>query len=256
MGDISDYYSPTGAGLIERFYSPDYLSIGGKESTEILARDAEITTASIVLDVGSGLGGPALHLAKAFGCRVTGLDIVESNVRIAAERARSRSLDHLASFRVGDGTAMPFEDGRFDVVMSQDAWTHVADRDKLIGECRRVLRPDGIIAFTDWLQTGDLSDDRGAETLDAMAATKLATADLYCCLLQKHGFRILKQEDLGMVFLGHYDDILERIDGLEAEISGQFSPRLFAIVRAKNKLIRDAFAHRILGGARLIARKT
>ncbi len=103
--DIGANYSRTGSELIEKLYSDDHLSIGGKASTDSLARDAGITAETKVLDVGSGLGGPALHLAESIGCRVMGLDIVEANVRTAAERARARSLDHLVDFRLGDAMA-------------------------------------------------------------------------------------------------------------------------------------------------------
>ena len=62
--DISEFYSPTGTGLIEKFYSYDYLSIGGLDSTEILTVDASITADTRVLDVGSGLGGPPYYWPK------------------------------------------------------------------------------------------------------------------------------------------------------------------------------------------------
>ncbi len=54
--DVSRNYSRTGSELIEKIYSDDYLSIGGKASTDSLASDAGITVEMKVLDVGSGFG--------------------------------------------------------------------------------------------------------------------------------------------------------------------------------------------------------
>ena len=87
MPDLAEFYSPPGTELIETFYSSGYLSMGGSASTDILAAGAVITAETRVLDVGSGLGGPALHIAECHGCRVAGLDIVASNIRTAGERA-------------------------------------------------------------------------------------------------------------------------------------------------------------------------
>lgn len=140
-------------------YCDDYLSIGGKESTEILAEKAGITKESRVLDVGSGLGGPAFYLAKTYGCRVIGLDVTESNFREASRRAKARRLDHLVELKLGTALDMPFRTGTFDVVCGQDAWCHMTDKDRLIQECARVLAPGGMIAFTDWLQTGEMDEE-------------------------------------------------------------------------------------------------
>ncbi|MFP6706898.1 MAG: methyltransferase domain-containing protein [Alphaproteobacteria bacterium] len=253
--DLSEFYSPTGTGLIEKFYSDDYLSIGGRDSTKILAVDASITADTRVLDVGSGLGGPALLLAETHGCRVTGLDIVESNVRTAGERATARHLGHLVNFRPGDAAAMPFAAEQFDVVMGQDAWCHVPDKDKLIAECTRVLAPGGMIAFTDWLQVGELEGPFRDEVLAAMAAPNLGSLASYGTMLQQQGFTILKQEDVSATFIAQYDGIIARLESLEGEISENFNPKVYGIIHGLNSCIRRAFAEGLLGGGRIVARK-
>ncbi len=67
-------------------------------------------------------------------------------------------LDHLVSFRHGNALAMPFGVAEFDVVIGQEAWCHVPDKARLIGECSRVLKPGGVIAFTDILRQPALSE--------------------------------------------------------------------------------------------------
>ncbi|MBT7757797.1 MAG: methyltransferase domain-containing protein, partial [Rhodospirillaceae bacterium] len=228
--DLSEFYSPLGTALIESIYFDDYLSIGGTGSTDILAAEAGITAASNVLDVGSGLGGPALHLAQNHGCRVTGLDIVESNVQTANERAAARGLDQLANFRLGDAMAMPFEAGQFDVIVGQDAWCHVPDKDKLIAECARVITPGGMVAFTDWLAVGEMDGADRDEVLAAMAAPNLATLASHAANLDRHGFTVLKQDDISAVFISQYNDIIARLESMEGEISETFSAKLYSII--------------------------
>ena len=252
--DVSVNYSQTGSELIEKIYSDDYLSIGGRTSTDSLAAEAGITASTHVLDVGSGLGGPALHLAESKGCRVTGLDIVASNIRTANERAEARALDHRVDFQLGDAMAMPFEDGQFDVILGQDAWCHVPDKDKLIAECVRVMTPGGIIAFTDWLQLGEMDSTYLADVLSAMASPNLATLTGYGAMLEQHGFSIMKQEDISAAFIDQYNVIYARLENLKDEISETFSAKVYGIILGKNNSIRRAFADGKMGGGRIIAK--
>ena len=122
-----------------------------------------------VLVLGCGPGREAVGLAER-GCKVTGLDLLELNIEQAESRAHDRGLAALADFQLGDATEMPFPDGSFDVVMGQDAWCHVPDKDELIRECARVLRPGGAIVFSDWLQVGAMEADIEAEMLSATAS--------------------------------------------------------------------------------------
>jgi ubiquinone/menaquinone biosynthesis C-methylase UbiE len=252
--DVSVNYSQTGSQLIEKIYSDDYLSIGGRASTDDLAAEAGVTAKTRVLDVGSGLGGPALHLAASKGCHVTGLDIVASNIDTALERAKARSLDNLVDFRLGDATAMPFEDGQFDVILGQDAWCHVPDKDQLIAECARVMVPGGTVAFTDWLQVGAMDGAYLDEVLSAMASPSLATLVNYGEMLERHGLAIVKQEDISATFMDQYSAIYARLENLEGEISKNFSPKVYGIILAKNNSIRRAFADGKMGGGRIIAK--
>lgn len=253
--DVRKNYSQIGSALIEKLYSDDYLSMGGTRSTDVLADKAGIGVGRRVLDIGCGLGGPALHLADSKGCRVTGLDLVETNIEEAQRRAKARVLDHLVDFRVGDATALPFEDGGFDIVWGQDAWCHVPDKAKLIAGSARVLAPGGTIAFTDWLETGAMSDARRAEVHEATASTNMATMEGYRELLETHGFEVVIQEDISDDFIRDYRAIIARLESLEGEISDTISPKVYRIIQEKNGAILQAFEQRVMGGGRIVARQ-
>lgn len=253
--DVRKNYSEVGAALIEKLYSDDYLSIGGTQSTDTLATNACISEKTRVLDVGSGLGGPALHLAETRGCRVTGLDLVETNVLEANKRAKARELDHLVAFRAGDATAMPFESGSFDVVWGQDAWCHVPDKDKLIEEGARVLTTEGTFAFTDWLQTGEMDEAQRAAVHDATASTNMATLESYCGLLEKHGFTVRMREDISATFVGPYREIIARLKRFESDITETFSAKVFGIMLEKNGRILRAFEDNLIGGGKIVANR-
>lgn len=253
--EVKANYNDVGLRVIEALYSDNYLSIGGSESSSTLATLAGIDANSRILDVGSGLGGPALHLAQTFGCQVTGLDIVELNIARATERAASRGLTHLADFKLGNALQMPFADASFNIVWGQDAWCHVPDKAQLISECARVLEPKGTIAFTDWVQTAAMEKQYEEEVLSATASTNLQTLDGYARLLEKHGFVDVRKSNISETFVAQYQAIMSRIETKREAISSEFSARVYDIVYEKNEVILNAFVDGKLGGCRLIARK-
>ena len=139
-------------------YDQDHF--GGLEAVDVLAEKAGIDASTRVLDVCSGMGGPARYLAHRLGCRVTGLDITESRHEAAMRLTALVGLEHLVDFRLGNALDMPFADATFDVVIGQEAFAHVPDKPRLIAECARVVRPGGIIAFTDILRRDGLKRGR------------------------------------------------------------------------------------------------
>lgn len=105
---------------------------------------------SRVLEVGSGSGGPAVHLAAARACRVTGVDINQHGVRNARALAEARGLSDRVRFEAVDaGQPLPFPGECFDAVVSNDAMCHIANRREALREWHRVLRPGGRALFTD-----------------------------------------------------------------------------------------------------------
>ena len=125
----------------------DEFHTGGRESTRDLARLAGIRPGMRVLDVGSGIGGPARTLAAEFGAEVVGLDLTEEFCRAAATLTDLVGLADRVTFRHGDALAMPFDDSRFDVVWSQNSIMNVPDHVRLFAEMHRVLVPGGTLAL-------------------------------------------------------------------------------------------------------------
>jgi SAM-dependent methyltransferase len=120
---------------------------GGKPVTERLARLAVAAPGLRVLDVGGGFGGPARTLAVEFGCRVTSLDLTESYVRAARMLTARMRLDDRVTHEVGNALALPFPDGSFDLVWTQNSGMNIADKERLYAGFHRVLRPGGRLAL-------------------------------------------------------------------------------------------------------------
>lgn len=121
----------------------DEFHIGGIAETRSLAAMAGLQPAMHILDVGSGLGGPARTLAAEFDCRVTGIDLTEAFCQTAEMLTERVGLSDRVQFRQGNALDMPFDDASFDVVWTQFAAMNIGEKSRLYDEMKRVLRPGG-----------------------------------------------------------------------------------------------------------------
>jgi len=125
----------------------DQFHTRGRDATLELAGLARVRREDRVLDVGGGSGGAARTLAATVGCHVTVLDLTESYTRAGEMLTERTGLGELVTFHTGNALALPFPDGRFDVVWTQHSAMNVADKERLYREFRRVLRPGGRFAM-------------------------------------------------------------------------------------------------------------
>jgi MPBQ/MSBQ methyltransferase len=138
--------------------SPDDLSpvaefhIGGQQATLELAHIAGVGKGLRLLDIGSGLGGPARTLALRYGCNVTGIDLTEEFCRTATMLSELSGVHDQVSFLHANALDMPFEDESFHLVWTQQAGMNIEDKDKLYKEAYRVLALGGRLVFQEILR--------------------------------------------------------------------------------------------------------
>ncbi|KUL01650.1 MAG: Methyltransferase type 11 [Methanomicrobiales archaeon 53_19] len=137
-----------------------------------------------------GPGGPARQVAREYGATVIGLATIPQMVDMAVRRTEEAGLTGRVDFQQGNALDMPFHDGIFDLVWGQDAWCYVTDRDLMVREVFRVLKPGGTLAFADWVQTGPMSNDEW-HTLDTFRIFPyFETVESYAKLLEQNGFLV------------------------------------------------------------------
>jgi SAM-dependent methyltransferase len=113
-----------------------------------------------ILEVASGSGGPAIYLARKFGCRITGIEINQEGLAASKQAALDADIRDV-DFQFGDGNQrLPFEDETFDAVMCIDSMNHFRDRKGVFAEWSRVLKKGGRILCTDPVViTGHVSNE-------------------------------------------------------------------------------------------------
>src|SRR5262249_49443355 len=120
---------------------------GGKGATDRLAGLAGFAPGTRGLDVGGGIGGPARALATEHGCQGTGIDPTESYVQAAQMLTDRLGLADRVTHQVGNALELPFEDGSFDAVWTQNSGMNIPDKERLYTGFHRVLRPGGRLAI-------------------------------------------------------------------------------------------------------------
>ncbi len=166
LDGVRDHYRATGLaerlktalaalGPVDRQLTPQQLAALDQFHTRGLAATAElgklagVTAGMSVLDVGSGIGGPARFLAATCGCQVTGVDLSQPFVDAARYLTERTGQGGQVSFEIASALELPFDSGRFDVVLLQHVAMNISDRTRLYREIRRVLKPGGRFATFD-----------------------------------------------------------------------------------------------------------
>ena len=228
---------------------------GGIEVVDTLALRAGLRREHRVLDVCSGMGGPARWLAHRLGCRITGLDFTLSRVEAARRLTQRVGLAGLVDFVHGDATAMALPNAQFDVVLSQEAWLHVPDKPAVIRECVRVLKSGGVLAFTDVALRSSLSEQEEARIGAEMQAPGIASAERYLELLRDQGCSSISHEDLSAEWTATLVKRLAMYRSLADTTVAKFGQAHFDAWDHTYSFFVGLFVAGKLGGARIVARK-
>lgn len=98
-----------------------------------------------------------------------------------------------------------------------------------------------------------MSDAQRAELHEATASTDMATLLLYRDVLEQSGFVVAEQADISANFVVQYQEIIEKLETLEAEITDSFSAKVYTIMLEKNSAILQGFEDGLIGGGRFVA---
>ena len=177
----------------------------------IMAEAVSLTPQTSVLDLGCGYGATARYLAANYGCRVTGTNISEKELELARARSREAGLDSLLTFEYGDFHRLPYPDDSYDVVWSQEAFLHAADKNAVLSECRRVLKPDGALIFTDILVRRDTPDADRARIYDRVKSPDMWDLSDYRDALTALQLTVTREEDWSQYVARSYGWVRDRL---------------------------------------------
>jgi ubiquinone/menaquinone biosynthesis C-methylase UbiE len=230
MDEVSSFYSGPGqlvaairstldaAGLDRATLRPadlapvDEFHIRGRAASLEIIDALELTDRSHVLDLGSGLGGPARTLAELTGCTVTGIDLTPEFCEVATTLSEWTGLSDRTRFQVGDATATGLTDASVDAALTVHVAMNIPDKLALCAEAFRVLRPGGRFVVYDVLQ-GEGGEVRYPVPWARDTSTSfLATTDGMRAVLTKAGFEVVSEVDSSDASLVWFQQVRERVE--------------------------------------------
>jgi cyclopropane fatty-acyl-phospholipid synthase-like methyltransferase len=174
-----------------------------------------------VLDVGCGLGAPAIQLATEYGVQVTGVNISTRQVTEAQARVRAAGLADQVTFRVGDYGSLDLPDGSFDAMVAMESLVYVDDLGHALGNLHRALRPGGLLSLTETTREGLGVEAAGQFAADFGAKRMLSVAE-WLDTLREAGFEPVESLHCGPRVFGMGPKYLQAVDTRRDELAGRF----------------------------------
>ncbi len=171
-----------------------------------------------IIDVGCGIGGSTLYLAKKFGSNATGITLSPIQASRAKERAVEAGMDSRVRFQVANALKMPFEDNTFDLVWSLESGEHMPEKAKFVAECYRVLKPGGKMILATWCHretnslAGDLTPSEVAhlkEIYRVYCLPYVISLSEYRAIASESGFKDLKSDDWSIAVEPFWDVVID-----------------------------------------------
>lgn len=167
--------------------------------TDTLASLARISPGERILDVGCGMGGSSIRLARHFGCRVRGITLSGVQRRWASLAARLHGVGRRTEFSRTDAETAEFADGSFDVVWSIECTEHLFDKPAFFRRAAPWLAPGGRVAICAWLAAEDADRPGKREQVeavcDAFLCPSLGSFADYRGWMTDAGLRVVHEED-------------------------------------------------------------
>lgn len=189
-----------------------------------------LTAETRILDLGAGYGGAARFLAKTFGCKITCLNLSETENQRNIEKTTAAGLTHLISIVAGNFENIPFDAESFDVVWSEDAFLHSAQKADIFSEIDRVLKKGGHLIFTDPMQADDCPEGVLQPILDRIHLQAMGSAQLYQTLATENQLVTINTILMPNQLINHYQAVLNEMnrhsDTLMQVCSSEFISRM------------------------------
>ena len=198
LADVQGVYSGP-EGQLWELVMGQQIHIGGFRSSLDLAERAGIRPGMSGVDLCCCTGAGMRFLVRfRNAARMHGVDATATVIERGQSRCRDEGLADRITFTLADACQTGLPTAGFDFVWGEDAWCYVVDKGRLIAEASRLVKPGGVIAFTDWIEGPQrLADDEAQRLLRFMKFPNIQDLEGYAGLLSGNGCEVLVAEDTG-----------------------------------------------------------
>lgn len=207
-----------------------------------------------VLDLGCGVGWPAIRLVEKRGCHVVGITPSRTQAKRAHELAREHAVEGRARFLRGDGMALAFRRGTFDAAWALESLFHVPDRRQVLGEIGRVLRPAGRLILADLVEKRALEPMQRFLMRQFFQVQSLSEVTEYVRLVDQAGFKVKQTRDISENVLPTIPAWKAQIALKRKELARIYGRPFMTLVRHYTRQLEDTYCHR-MGYVFIVAEK-
>lgn len=240
--------------LIEDLLSYDQDHLGGLEATETCLDLLKFCEPCQVLDIGSGLGGPARYISHKTGCNVTGVEIQYDRYSISKLLTKSTGLEKKVSFVYGDFVSIDFQQ-TFSHVISFLSILHIIDKELALEKLADTLQDGGKIYIEDYYRKAPSSTENNEILLETISCPSLFELDYYLRILQENKIKIEQVVDMTETWKNL---VIERVKSYKqnySAMSSEFGEETAANALSFAEGVSAIFQKEIIGGVRIIGSK-
>jgi cyclopropane fatty-acyl-phospholipid synthase-like methyltransferase len=238
----------------EQLFAIDQWHYHGTDAIRAAAEALAVGPASRVLDVGSGIGGPARYLAYTTGCHVTALELQPELHEIGVDLTRRSGLAAHVTHLCGDALTCPLPLAEFDAVVSWLAILHIEDRRGLFARLAQALRAGGQCYVEDLSQRAPFAPRDLADLRGIVHGITVTSPEDYAADLRSAGFVDVATTDLTSDWAPYAAERLRTWRQNHASYAGVHGEGAYLAHEKFYAVIAQLYDSGSLGGIRLVAR--
>jgi SAM-dependent methyltransferase len=144
-------WTPQRIAAVQRVWGDGFCGPGGPRETLGLVEVLGLTAEMSMLDLGAGLGGPARTMAEKYGVWVTGMEREPELAEAGMELSTKAGMTRKVPIALYDPEALELPSAKYDCVFAKECLYVVGDKQRLLAEVRKSLKPRGQLLFTDYV---------------------------------------------------------------------------------------------------------
>ena len=241
--------------LVEDLTKFDQLHYHGTDAIDIFIEKLEINEKTKILDVGSGIGGPARYIANQTGAEITAIELQSDQNNLAKDLTKKCGLSNKVNHICGDILDYDFKNQTFDVVVSWLTLYHIANHKILLKKLFDLLNPNGFFYTEDITSRINLSDADRKEIKKEIYGIHLPYFDKYISNLEQNGFKLIFSEDMSSSWTDFTKERIKKYNSEKERNIRVHGKEVYDSLNLFYNFVGQYFSNGKLGGIRVIAKK-